>query len=98
MKMQASLRNQRRSSFDIVADILDLCRKEQSKTSVVYKCNLNFKLISGYLQGLRDNGLLEEIMRDDRVVYRCTENGVFASQEMTKVKELVPFMYPNLSD
>jgi predicted transcriptional regulator len=96
--MQASLRNQRRSSLDIVEEILSLCQKEQTKTAVVYKCNLNFKLISGYLQTLRDNGLLEEVKHDDRVVYKCTEKGSAVCREMSRVRELVPFMYPNLSE
>ena len=93
--MLANGRSQRRNSFDIVSEILTTCQKEQSKTSVVYKCNLNFKLISGYLQTLLTNGLLEEVRQEDRILYKCTEKGSVACREMNHTREIISFMYPN---
>ncbi len=48
----------RRNDLDICADILTVARAGAKKTHIVYRANLNFKLVRKYLRRLIENGLL----------------------------------------
>ena len=62
---------ERRSRMDIIADILSVAGEETKKTHIVYRANLNFARVDGYLQHLVDNGLIEKKSRE----YKTTEKG-----------------------
>lgn len=49
----------RRNDLDICADILRVARNGAKKTQIVYKANLNFKIVEKYLRRLGENGLLK---------------------------------------
>jgi len=49
----------RRSKLDIYADILNVAREGAKKTQIVYKANLNFKIIKEYLSILISKGLVD---------------------------------------
>ncbi len=61
----------RRSKVDIIIDILNVVKKGADKTSIVYKTDLNFKLIDKYLDLLQKYGLIEN--RSDK--YIATKKG-----------------------
>ena len=46
--------SQRRSSYEIVADILRIARKGARKTRIVYGANLNFKILEEYMIKLKE--------------------------------------------
>jgi predicted transcriptional regulator len=71
----------RRSRIDIIIDILEVSIMGVNKTSVVYRCNLNFKVARKYLELLKKHGLLEN--REN--IYRTTEKG---NLFLKKAKEL----------
>ncbi len=50
----------RRSKMDIIIDILEILYKKDSctKTEIVYRANLNFKVAEIYLTNLIKNGLI----------------------------------------
>lgn len=48
----------RRNDLDICADILRVALGGAKKTRIVYRANLNFKIVRGYLRRLIDNRLL----------------------------------------
>ena len=48
----------RRNDLDICADILQVARDGANKTGIVYRANLNFKLVEKYLERLMTSGLL----------------------------------------
>ncbi len=64
----------RRNNLDIQADIirLALVRSGALKTRIVYQCNLNFRIVKGYLQRLIQQGLLVH----DPPRYYATEKGI----------------------
>ena len=64
----------RRNDLDICADILRVSRSGAKKTQIVYKANLNFKIVKKYLRRLIENGMLEP-PRDDRL-FTTTNKGV----------------------
>jgi len=50
----------KRNNLDIYSDILRVSRSGAKKTHLVYKANLNFKIVKKYLQGCIKNGFLEQ--------------------------------------
>lgn len=89
--MYSDLKKERRTWIDIVCEILTLCDKEQTKTSIVYKCNLNFKLIHKYLDVLTLSGFLEEMGDEEHITYRSTNRGREIGNEIIKLKQNVSF-------
>ncbi len=49
----------RRNDLDICADLLKVSQNGAKKTHLVYKANLNFKIVKKYLHRLLENELLE---------------------------------------
>lgn len=62
----------RREQKDIAADILNESKQGSKISRIVYKCNLNFKIVRLYLSRLLSEGLLEVV---DKNVFRTTEKG-----------------------
>ena len=50
----------RRNNMQIIADILRIAKNGAKKTHIVYKANLNFKILHEYLMDLEDAGLINE--------------------------------------
>jgi len=61
----------RRDGIEIYADLLHAARGGAGKTQLVYKANLNFKIVKKYLSVLLRNDLLEV----DPPFYSSTEKG-----------------------
>ena len=49
----------RRNDLDICADLLNVAKSGAKKTQLVYKANLNFKIINKYITRLSESGFLE---------------------------------------
>ena len=90
-KMYSQLKKQKRTWVDIVCDIVTVCDKEQTKTAIVGKCNLNFKLIPRYLEVLTRSGFLEEIDDGEHATYRATSRGRELGNEIIKIRESISF-------
>ena len=80
----------RRSKVEIIADILRSTNGTgATKTQIVYRANLNFKLATGYIQYLLKKGYLREVTENNRKVYRVTERGeAFLREFYTIAREL----------
>jgi len=50
----------RRSQLDIIVDILESAQKDVRKSRIAGKANLNYKYVMTYVDGLVDQGLLDE--------------------------------------
>jgi len=64
----------RRNNVDIMADILRVAMGGAKKTWIVYRANLNFKIVKEYLFELTEKGLLTTI--EGSTLYRTTEKGL----------------------
>jgi predicted transcriptional regulator len=62
---------ERRGRLEIIADVLLVARRGAKKTQIVYKANLNFKMVEKYLPYLEGKGLIENTCRE----YTTTEKG-----------------------
>ncbi|MFB0558203.1 MAG: winged helix-turn-helix domain-containing protein [Candidatus Bathyarchaeia archaeon] len=61
----------KRNHLDICADILKVSKNGAKKTHVVYKANLNFKIVNKYLVELMD----QEFLENDGDMFFLTEKG-----------------------
>lgn len=51
-------KNPKRERFDIVAEILYFCEEQKTKTSIMYRANLNYSQLKKHLTYLTKQGLL----------------------------------------
>ena len=63
----------RRNDLDICADILVAAKNGAKKTHIVYRANLNFRIVKSYLRRLLEIGLLR--FSSDNRLFVTTEEG-----------------------
>ena len=73
----------RRNDLDICADILTAARAGAKKTHIVYRANLNFKLVRKYLRRLIENGLL--LPSSESNLYTTTKEGMDFLEQYRKL-------------
>ena len=66
--------SRKRSDIEISAAILRVARGGARKSHIVYKANLNFKMVKKYLDRLRESGLITGPACGSKV-FRTTEKG-----------------------
>jgi len=81
--------SQRRSNFEIIAEILKIARRGAKRTRIVYGANLNFKMLKEYLGKLEEAGLIT-VLKEDGGIVRTTEKGYEFLQQFYGLKELLP--------
>ena len=54
------MKKKKRSKFEIIEEVLEVCKRGARKTRVVYCTDLNFTLAREYLARLKSCGLIEE--------------------------------------
>jgi predicted transcriptional regulator len=74
-----------RGKFDIIGNILLICKNGAKKTEIVYKANLNFKNAEVYLKWLNDR---EMIMKEGRF-FSITSKG---SELLSNLESASSFM------
>lgn len=75
----------RRASIAIIVDILSVAEEKAKKTQIVYKANLNFRMVEEYLPHLLDKGLIENTDGE----YKTTEKGEEFLADYQKMKEML---------
>ncbi len=51
----------KRERIEILREVLELCKTPKGKTQIVYRCNLNFKIVKPYLSECLSKGWIEKI-------------------------------------
>ncbi len=83
----------RRSKLEMYVDILQvLAIKGPLKlTHIMYKSNVNCKVLKSQLEFLMKNGLVEErILRREKVIYAVTQKGISTLKAFTQIKQVFP--------
>jgi len=65
----------KRSKYQIISQILDICVGGACKTKIVYQANLNFRTINPYIDLLTKNGLIKASMGRN-ISYETTNRGM----------------------
>ena len=66
--------NKRRSTFQILTEILKIAQNGVKKSHIVYRANLNFNTFNKYLESLKTAGLMIGPTSGNRF-YKTTEKG-----------------------
>jgi predicted transcriptional regulator len=73
----------RRDKLDILGDILTTCSKEKvRKTEIVYRSNMNFAKIAGYLNWL----IAHEFLKKEGDFYEITPDGLSLLSNLEKIR------------
>jgi len=67
--------SRKRSEIEILADILRVAESGAKKSHIVYKANLNFKTVEGYLNTLKSSGLITGPESRNNI-FSTTEKGI----------------------
>ena len=89
----------RRSKLEMYIDILQvLASKGQLKlTHIMYKSNVNCKVLKAQLDFLLKNGLVEErILRKQKSVYAITPKGMSTLKAFVQIKQVFQFLHSEI--
>lgn len=89
MGHQDSILGERRNFLQILAQILEFCRKPRSKIRVMQNISTSFKLTEKYLLKLKKLGLLEETKSGKN--YATTKKGKKYLEIWAQLTELLKF-------
>jgi len=64
----------KRSQFEILAEVLELCRKPTTKTRIMYKINMSYSVMQKFIEHLQKLELLK--LANDAKKYVTTEKGL----------------------
>lgn len=79
-----------RGRFEVIAAILKAVAKEETRTKIMYNAMLSSEQCRLYLDSLVKSGLVHEVNRGDKLVYKVTPKaGKFLSYH-NQMKELLP--------
>ena len=65
----------RRVFFEVIANILHACNDPARKTFLMYRCNMNFKQLSGYLKLILDAQLIEIRDEEPQILFKISHKG-----------------------
>ena len=67
--------SKRRDKLVIMAEIMDITKTGALKTQIMYRANLSFSQLNGYLKLLTSNKLLEKTAANGKDIYKATPKG-----------------------
>ena len=87
---------QRRNNMEITADILRIAKNGANKTRIVYRANLNFKILHEYLDELREAGLIANNQEGNGII-KTTERGKQYLEHYHKFNQFLNYLAPQTS-
>ena len=75
-----------RTSLEIMAEILSLCKQPQTQTKVMYGTNLSYKMLKKYLSELQSLGFLK--VYHSLTKYVTTQKGLSFLEKWGELEEL----------
>jgi len=81
--------SKRRDKLCIIAEILEIAKEGSLKTQIMYKANLSFTQLNGYLKFMLKNTLLKKFVYRGKVIYAPTEKGLDFLQRHCELTELL---------
>lgn len=81
--------SRRRDKLYIIAEILEIAKDGVLKTQIMYRANLSFTQLNDYLKLMLKNGLLENIISNDKEIYKATEKGLDFLQRYHEITGLL---------
>jgi len=81
--------HKRRDRLYIIAEVLVIAKDGTLKTQIMYRANLSFAQLNEYLSFLLKIGLLEEVTKDGKTIYRTTPKGIRYLENYEEITSLL---------
>ncbi|MEM3536177.1 MAG: winged helix-turn-helix domain-containing protein [Candidatus Bathyarchaeia archaeon] len=81
--------SKRRDKLYIIAEILEIAKEGTLKTQIMYRANLSFTQLNGYLSFMLKINLLEKVLQNDKEIYRATDKGLEFLQHYREITDLL---------
>ena len=78
----------KRTKEQVISSILEACLTGVSKTSIVYKSNLNFRTVIPYIDSLTKRGFID-IIEGPIKMYKTTDRGKELLSGLKEIHELL---------
>jgi len=88
--------SQRRDKLYIIAEILEVSKGGVNKTQIMYRANLSFTQLNGYLNFMLKNELLEKVLLNDKEIYKSTKKGLDILQHYREITGSIGSDYMDL--
>jgi predicted transcriptional regulator len=88
--------SKRRDKLYIIAEILEISKQGILKTQIMYRANLSFTQLNGYVGFMLKNELLEKSLFNDKEIYKATNRGLKFLQSYHEIVQLVGSDYVNI--
>jgi len=83
----------KRTSPEIIAEILSLCKSPQRKTRLLYAANLSWRMLNQYLDQIQSLGLLE--IQNSPLKYLTTQKGLKFLEKWKVIAEITMYTHVN---
>lgn len=87
--IMADAKSKRRDKISIIAEVLQIAKDGSLKTQVMYKANLSFAQLNGYLKFMINADLLRQISENNRDIYLATSKGIDFLKQYNDLYELL---------
>ncbi len=85
--------NNRRSNFEIIADMLRVGEDGAGKTEIMYSTNMSYSQIQKYLAFLIGQGFIAKVkIGNPKVTYQVTEAGLKLLKSIDSVTEMLGWL------
>ncbi len=84
----------RRDTTRVIYEILSLARMRSSKTQIVYRANLNFRLARSYIDFLLRKSLVKRTHVETITVYHITDRGSRLLRSLEEVQTEIGELFP----
>jgi predicted transcriptional regulator len=85
----ADTTSKRRDKLGIVSEILEIAKEGTLKTQIMYKANLSFTQLNGYLKFMLKTTFLKKFTARGKTMYVATEKGLDFLQRYCELTELL---------
>jgi len=85
----AGVISKRRSSLNIIAEILDAASDGACKTNIMYRVNVNFVQFNEYVKHLLEAKLINTVRRGERTIFETTGKGKLLLHRFGEAEEIL---------
>jgi predicted transcriptional regulator len=79
----------RRDKLHVIAEVIETAKEGALKTQIMYRVNLSFTQLNDYLTFMLKSDLLEKIDRNNREIYKATEQGLDFLERYQEITSLL---------
>ena len=90
------MRLKKRNEDLIASQILNICRNGAGKTRILYQANLNSSKVNHYLDNMKKNGFIAEVVLGSRIQYKTTQKGAELMMRIDRLQSEMDELHAHL--